>query len=400
MIERKTYLTKLRKLKDQNIIKVITGIRRCGKSTLLEEFKNELLAGGISSENIIFLNFEERENVHFTDWTILYDEIILKVSSSEKYYIILDEVQLVNKFEKLVNSLFCKKNIDLYLTGSNAFLLSSELATLLTGRYIDINMHPYSFKEYVSAYSDEKNTDRLFRKYLNKSCFPEAVTLSQNDETIENDYLRSIYDTVIIKDIAQRHNLRNIHNLHRIVSFLFDSVGSYVSPTNIAAQLNHNSQKKISHNTIIKYLEFLTQSYILYVAPRYDIKGKELLLTNEKYYVVDLGLKNIAATNKYDADLGRKLENVIYFELLRRGGKIYVGKHIDREIDFVVQKANSEREYYQVAFTVNDEKTFNREILAFDKIKDNYPKFLLTLDFDNTSINGIQKINVIDWLLN
>lgn len=400
MIERKTYLTKLRKLKDQNIIKVITGIRRCGKSTLLEEFKNELLAGGISSENIIFLNFEERENVHFTDWTILYDEIILKVSSSEKYYIILDEVQLVNKFEKLVNSLFCKKNIDLYLTGSNAFLLSSELATLLTGRYIDINMHPYSFKEYVSAYSDEKNTDRLFRKYLNKSCFPEAVTLSQNDETIENDYLRSIYDTVIIKDIAQRHNLRNIHNLHRIVSFLFDSVGSYVSPTNIAAQLNHNSQKKISHNTIIKYLEFLTQSYILYVAPRYDIKGKELLLTNEKYYVVDLGLKNIAATNKYDADLGRKLENVIYFELLRRGGKIYVGKHTDREIDFVVQKANSEREYYQVAFTVNDEKTFNREILAFDKIKDNYPKFLLTLDFDNTSINGIQKINVIDWLLN
>jgi len=400
MIERKTYLTKLRKLKDQNIIKVITGIRRCGKSTLLEEFKNELLAGGISSENIIFLNFEERENVHFTDWTILYDEILLKVSSSEKYYIILDEVQLVNKFEKLVNSLFCKKNIDLYLTGSNAFLLSSELATLLTGRYIDINMHPYSFKEYVSAYSDEKNTDRLFRKYLNKSCFPEAVTLSQNDETIENDYLRSIYDTVIIKDIAQRHNLRNIHNLHRIVSFLFDSVGSYVSPTNIAAQLNHNSQKKISHNTIIKYLEFLTQSYILYVAPRYDIKGKELLLTNEKYYVVDLGLKNIAATNKYDADLGRKLENVIYFELLRRGGKIYVGKHIDREIDFVVQKANSEREYYQVAFTVNDEKTFNREILAFDKIKDNYPKFLLTLDFDNTSINGIQKINVIDWLLN
>jgi len=400
MIERKTYLTKLRKLKDQNIIKVITGIRRCGKSTLLEEFKNELLAGGISSENIIFLNFEERENVHFTDWTILYDEILLKVSSSEKYYIILDEVQLVNKFEKLVNSLFCKKNIDLYLTGSNAFLLSSELATLLTGRYIDINMHPYSFKEYVSAYSDEKNTDRLFRKYLNKSCFPEAVTLSQNDETIENDYLRSIYDTVIIKDIAQRHNLRNIHNLHRIVSFLFDSVGSYVSPTNIAAQLNHNSQKKISHNTIIKYLEFLTQSYILYVAPRYDIKGKELLLTNEKYYVVDLGLKNIAATNKYDADLGRKLENVIYFELLRRGGKIYVGKHIDREIDFVVQKANSEREYYQVAFTVNDEKTFNREISAFDKIKDNYPKFLLTLDFDNTSINGIQKINVIDWLLN
>ena len=399
MIERKTYLKRLRQLKDQNLIKVITGIRRCGKSTLLEAFKNELLAGGITSENIIFLNFEERENLHLTNWTTLYDEIIEKVNPEEKYYIFLDEVQLINDFEKLVNSLFTKKNIDLYITGSNAYLLSSELATLLTGRYIAINLLPYSFKEYISAYKDEKNTDRLFRKYINESCFPEAVTLSQNDENLVNDYLQSIYDTVIIKDIAQRHNLRNVHNLHRIVSFLFDSVGSYVSPTNIAAQLNHNTSKKISHNTIIKYLDFLTQSYILYASPRYDIRGKELLSTNEKYYIVDLGLKNITATNKYDADLGRKLENIVYFELLRRGGKVYVGKHNDKEIDFVVQKANNEREYYQVAFTVNNEKTFKREISAFDKIKDNYPKILLTLDFDNTSINGIQKINVIDWLL-
>ena len=399
MIERTTYLKKLRQLKDQNLIKVITGIRRCGKSTLLEAFKNELLSEGVTPENIIFLNFEERENLHLTNWTALYDEIIDKINPQKKYYIFLDEVQLVDSFEKLVNSLFTKKNIDLYVTGSNAYLLSSELATLLTGRYIAINLHPYSFKEYVSAYKNDKNTDRLFRKYINESCFPEAVTLSQNDGNLENDYLQSIYDTVIIKDIAKRHNLRNVHNLHRIVSFLFDSVGSYVSPTNIAAQLNLNSQKKISHNTIIKYLDFLTQSYILYAAPRYDIKGKELLSTNEKYYVVDLGLKNITATNKYDSDLGHKLENIVYFELLRRGGKVYVGKHNDREIDFVVQKANNEREYYQVAFTVNDEKTYNREVSAFDKIKDNYPKFLLTLDFDNTSINGIQKTNVIDWLL-
>jgi predicted AAA+ superfamily ATPase len=399
MIERTTYLKKLRQLKDQNLIKVITGIRRCGKSTLLEAFKNELLSEGVTPENIIFLNFEERENLHLTNWTVLYDEIIEKVNPQEKYYIFLDEVQLVDSFEKLVNSLFTKKNIDLYVTGSNAYLLSSELATLLTGRYIAINLHPYSFKEYVSAFKNDKNNDRLFRKYINESCFPEAVTLSQNADNLENDYLQSIYDTVIIKDIAKRHNLRNVHNLHRIVSFLFDSVGSYVSPTNIAAQLNHNSQKKISHNTIIKYLDFLTQSYILYAAPRYDIKGKELLSTNEKYYVVDLGLKNITATNKYDSDLGHKLENIVYFELLRRGGKVYVGKHNDREIDFVVQKANNEREYYQVAFTVNDEKTYNREVSAFDKIKDNYPKFLLTLDFDNTSINGIQKTNVIDWLL-
>ncbi|MGE0018438.1 MAG: ATP-binding protein [Draconibacterium sp.] len=399
MIQRGLYLKRLRQLKDQNLIKVITGIRRCGKSTLLEAFKDELLLNGIASENIIFLNFEERENLHLTNWTSLYDEIIEKVNPNAKYYIFLDEVQLINDFEKLVNSLFTKKNIDLYITGSNAYLLSSELATLLTGRYIAINLQPYSFKEYTSAFKEEKSADRLFRKYINESCFPEAVTLSQSDENLVNDYLQSIYDTVIIKDIAQRHNLRNVNNLHRIVSFLFDSIGSYVSPTNIAAQLNHNSQKKISHNTIIKYLDFLTQSYILYVAPRYDIKGKELLSTNEKYYVVDLGLKNITATNKNEADLGRKLENIVFFELLRRGGKVYVGKHNDREIDFVVQKANNEREYYQVAFTVSDEKTFNREISTFDSIRDNYPKFLLTLDYDKKSINGIQKINVIDWLL-
>lgn len=399
MVERGLYLNRLKQLKDQNLIKVITGIRRCGKSTLLEAFMNELLNDGVAPEHIIFLNFEERENLHRTNWTTLYDEIIEQINPKNKYYIFLDEVQLINDFERLVNSLFTKKNIDLYVTGSNAYLLSSELATLLTGRYVAINLQPYSFKEYASAFSDDKNTDRLFRKYINESCFPEAVTLSKNDENLVNDYLQSIYDTVIIKDISQRHGLRNVDNLHRIVSFLFDSIGSNVSPTNIAAQLNQNSQRKISHNTIIKYLDFLTQSYILYAAPRYDIKGKELLSTNGKYYVVDLGLKNITATNKYEADFGRKLENIVYFELFRRGGKVYVGKHDDREIDFVVQKASNEREYYQVAYTVNDEKTLNREISAFDRVKDNYPKFLLTLDYDNTSINGIQKINIIDWLL-
>ncbi len=399
MIQRETYLNKLRQLKDQNLIKVVTGIRRCGKSTLLEAFKNELLSNGVSLNNIVFLNFEERENLSFTNWTNLYDEIIKGIKTDEKYYVFLDEVQLINDFEKLINSLYVKKNIDLYVTGSNAYLLSSELATLLTGRYIAINLQPYSFKEYSIANKEEKNADRLFRRYINESCFPEAVTLSQNNQDLVIDYIQSIYDTVIIKDIAQRNKLRNINNLHRVISFLFDSVGSYVSPNNIAFELNRNSQKSISHNTIIKYLGFLTQSYILYAAPRYDIKGKELLSTNEKYYVVDLGLRNITATNKYDTDLGHKLENVVYFELLRRGGKVYVGKHNDKEIDFVVQKPNNEREYYQVAFTVNDEKTFKREISAFKNIKDNYPKYLLTLDFDNTSIDGIQKLNVIDWLL-
>ena len=399
MIQREVYLSKLRQLKNQNVIKVITGIRRSGKSTLLEAFKNELIASGVSSGDIIYINFEERENLHFTNWTTLYDEITKTVNNDNYYYIFLDEVQLINDFEKLINSLYVKKNIDLYITGSNAYLLSSELATLLTGRYIAINIQPYSFKEYVLANKNENNIDRLFRKYINESCFPEAVTLSQHSEDLVKDYLQTIYDTVIIKDIAKRYKLRNIYNLHRIIGFLFDSIGSYVSPTNIAKELNKYSRKTISHNTIIKYLEYLTQSYVLYAAPRYDLKGKELLTTNEKYYLVDLGLKNVMLTNTYDSDLGHKLENVVYFELIRRGGRVYAGKINDKEIDFVVQKDKNERAYYQVAYTVSDEKTFEREISSLKSIKDNHPKYLLTLDFDNTGIDGIQKVNIIDWLL-
>ncbi len=400
MINRDVYLQKLRKLKDQRLIKVITGIRRSGKSTLLKAFQNELInAEGVPHKNIIFLNFEERENLDYSSWTECYDEIVSTLDNKKMCYVFLDEVQLVDDFEKLINSLFIKENIDLYVTGSNAYLLSSELATLLTGRYIAINIQPYSFQEYQLAYSDEPNRDRLFHQYLNESCFPEAVNLSQIDNELVNDYLQSIYDTVIIKDISQRNKLRNVHNLHRIVSFLFDSVGSYISATNIANHLNQHSQKHISHNTVIKYLDFLTQSYILYKVPRYDLKGKELLTTHEKYYVVDLGLRNITSTNQQHTDLGHKLENVVYFELLRRGGKVYVGKHSDKEIDFIVQKPNNQREYYQIAYTVNSEKTFNREMSVFNTIKDHYPKYLLTLDYGNETINGVQKLNVVDWLL-
>ena len=215
MISREVYLQKLRQLKDQRLIKVITGIRRSGKSTLLTIFKNELIDGGIEKKNIIFFNFEERENLHMTNWSTLYDDVMKGITSKKKYYVFLDEVQLVNDFEKLINGLFTKDNIDLYVTGSNAFLLSSELATLLTGRYIAINVQPYSFAEYSLAFKNEKNTDRLFRNYINTSCFPEAVTLSKINGTLVNDYLQSIYETVVIKDIAQRYKLRNLHNLHR-----------------------------------------------------------------------------------------------------------------------------------------------------------------------------------------
>lgn len=392
-------MSKLRQLKNQHIIKVITGIRRSGKSTLLESFKNELIDSGVNKKNITFINFEEKDNIILSDWTKLYDEIIKFVNPNENQYVFLDEVQLIEGFEKLINSLFVIKNIDLYVTGSNAYLLSSELATLLSGRYIAINVQPFSFPEYILANKEEKHVEGLFRKYLNSSCFPEAVTIEQSSPEIVNDYLQSVYDTVIIKDIAQRNKLRNLHNLHRIISFLFDSIGSCVSPTNIANELNKTSKKKISHNTISKYLNYLTNAYVLYAAPRYDIKGKELLSVNEKYYLVDLGLRNITSSNKHYTDLGHKLENVVYFELLRREGRVFVGKNQNSEVDFIVQKHNGLVEYYQVAYTVNDEKTLNRELSSLRSIKDSHPKYLLTLDFDNSIIDGIKKINVIDWLL-
>lgn len=392
-------MQKLRLLRDHDLIKVITGVRRCGKSTLLEAFRNDLLTSGVAHENIISYNFETRENSRFTEWQAVYDEVLSKINPDKRYYVFLDEVQIIPDFSKLVDALFVQKFIDLYITGSNAFLLSGELATLLTGRYIAINLLPFSFAEYSLAFSHEKNTDRLFRQYINNSSFPEAVNISVTSPSLVNDYLQSIYDTVIGKDIIQRHKLRNLHNLHRIIEFLFNSVGSLVSPTNIAEQLNKNSDKKISHNTVIKLITYLTEAYILYPAPRYDIKGKELLATIEKYYMVDLGLKNITQTNVYDADLGHKLENVVYLELLRRGGKVFVGKTNNKEIDFVVQKADNVREYYQVAYTVNDEKTFEREISSLRQIRDSYPKFLLTLDYDTVIFEGIQKINIVDWLL-
>ena len=400
MIQREIYLKKLRSLQETNLIKVVTGVRRCGKSTLLEAFRNELKLSGISEKNIISLNFEERENIKFADWICLYDEIIAKTNPDEKFYIFLDEVQLLTDFEKLIDALFVKKFIDLYVTGSNAYLLSSELATLLSGRYVAVNLHPFSFYEYTLAFPEEKNTDRLFRQYLNNSCFPEAMNLSKTAPEIVNDYLQSIYNTVVVKDVIKRYKLRNFTNLQRIIEYLFDSVGSLVSPTNIAEALNKNSDKTISHNTVNKLINFFTESYLLYSVPRYDIKGKELLTTNEKYYVVDLGLKNILQTNRYDRDMGHKLENVVYFELLRRGGKIFVGKNKDKEVDFMVQKPNNEREYYQVSHTVIDEKTFKREFSSLRTLRDSYPKYVLTLDYENKIIDGIQQMNVIDWLLN
>ena len=399
MIARKIYLNQLISLCNQNIIKVITGIRRCGKSTLLSEFKDYLKTKGVEEDNILLLNFEEREYSDFERWEDVYDYILDKLSVKGMKYVFLDEAQRIVCFEKLVDALFVKKDIDLYITGSNAFLLSSELGTLLSGRYIAINLHPFSFSEYVSAFENNANTDRLFRQYMNASCFPEAVNLSISSPNMVNTYLKSLYDTVVVKDIVKRNNLRKFDTLQNILNFLFDNIGNVVSPNNITDVLRKTTGESISHNTVLKYLRYFTESYLVYPVRLYNIIGKRLLESNYKYYIVDLGLKNILNTNSALSDLGHKLENIVYFELLRRGGDVYAGKSGKGEVDFVVQKHDGNREYYQVAYTVNDEKTLKRELSSLEKIKDSYPKYLLTTDFDNVNYNGIQKINILDWLL-
>ena len=399
MILRTSYFNQLLQLRDQDLIKVVTGIRRCGKSTLLQAFQQYLLTDNVAADAICFLNFEERENAHFQTWEEVYDFIISQLSAATKRYVFLDEVQLIPQFEKLVDALYVKKDIDLYITGSNAYLLSSELSTMLSGRYIAINLHPFSFAEYVTAFPEVSDMGRLFRQYMNGSCFPESVTLSKVAPEQENIYLQSLYDTVVVKDIVQRQKLRKFDTLQRVLNFVFDSVGSVVSPNNIADTLRRNMQEPLSHNTILKYLRYFSESYLIYPVCLYNIKGKRLLESNYKYYVVDLGLKNILHTNAPTTDLGHKLENVVYFELLRRGGTVYAGRTDNGEVDFVVQHYDGTRSYYQVAYTANDEKTLKRELSSLRNIRDSHPKYLLTLDYDTSNIDGIQRVNVIDWLL-
>lgn len=400
MIIRQEYLNQLRLLKDQKVIKVITGIRRSGKSTLLELFRDDLKKQNIAKGQIQFFNFEEEKNVDLRDWRKLHQTIEEKLVQNKMNYIFLDEIQKVDHFEELVNSLFVKKNVDLYITGSNAFLLSSELATLLTGRYISIHLLPFSFKEYTEMYPDETNYDRLFEKYLNSSSFPEVVRLSKVNEELANNYLKDLYNTIVNKDIAKRYNIRNEIDFERTIKFVFDSIGSPLSARNIANTLK-NESINVFHGTIVNYLQYLTKSYMIYPVNRYDIKGKKILITNDKYYVVDLGLRNLLLSDSPKSDIGHRLENVVYLELLRLNkGKIFVGKNEDSEVDFILQMSNGKRVYYQVAYQVNDRpETLKRELAPFFKIKDNYPKILLTMDLIPEEFEGIKKINIVNWLL-
>ena len=392
LIERKEYLDFLIKLKDKNIIKVVTGIKRCGKSTLFELYKKYLFENGVKDEQIISLNFENPSDMKFSDWKDLYNYVNDKIDSKKMYYVFLDEVQILEHFEKAVAGLFLNKNIDLYVTGSNSYMLSGELATYLTGRYMQIHMLSLSFSEFLEYYGKE-NELKKYNTYIENGGFPYLLNLDNNNDLIRN-YLDGIYNTILLKDVVSRNNVKDTLILESIVKFLFDNIGQIVSTNKISATLNSNNRKN-SVNTIESYLSYLLDSYLIYKVSRYDIKGKEYLKTGDKYYVCDLGLRNYLLGGI--KDLGSILENVIFLELKRKGYQIYIGKYDDLEVDFVL-KNNDGIKYVQVALSVRDEKTLARELNVLKKIKDNYPKYLITLDYDKVDHEGIRQIPALEFL--
>ena len=392
LIKRKEYLDFLIKLKDKNIIKVVTGIKRCGKSTLFELYKKYLFENGVKDEQIISLNFENPSDMKFSDWKDLYNYVNDKIDSKKMYYVFLDEVQILEHFEKAVDGLFLNKNIDLYVTGSNSYMLSGELATYLTGRYMQIHMLPLSFSEFLEYYGKE-NELKKYNTYIENGGFPYLLNLDNNNDLIRN-YLDGIYNTILLKDVVSRNNVKDTLILESIVKFLFDNIGQIVSTNKISATLNSNNRKN-SVNTMESYLSYLLDSYLIYKVSRYDIKGKEYLKTGDKYYVCDLGLRNYLLGGI--KDLGSILENVIFLELKRKGYQIYIGKYDDLEVDFVL-KNNDGIKYVQVALSVRDEKTLARELNVLKKIKDNYPKYLITLDYDKVDHEGIRQIPALEFL--
>ena len=398
MIQRIEYLDNLKALKDKQVIKVIAGVRRCGKSTLFELYIDYLRKMGTEDRQIISINLEDLENADLLDYKALYSYIKEKLVPDKMNYIFIDEVQKCVGFEKAVDSLFIKKNCDVYITGSNAYLLSGELATLLSGRYIRIDMLPFSFKEYYEATKEVgKSKQELFDAYLRYGSFPYVAYL-ENDEKIISQYIEGVYNTILIKDVATREKINDITVLENILKTVASSIGSPISTKKISDTLVSGG-RKISPNTVESYLRALTDSYILYNAARYDIKGRQFLKTLGKYYFVDTGIRNHIISQSAK-DLGHLLENVVYLELLRRKNKVNIGKLAEKEVDFVATDMN-EVEYYQVCASVLDENTLERELAPLKEIKDNYPKILLTLDDIGNGANyeGIRQINVIDWLL-
>lgn len=396
LIQRQQYLDKLIALKDKNIIKVVTGVRRCGKSTLMEIFQQYLCKHGVPKERIIAINFEDYDYFELREPTKLYAYIKERIKPDEKTYIFLDEVQHVKDFPEVVDSLYIRKNVDLYLTGSNAYLLSSEIATLISGRYVEISMLPLSFREYVLSTGDNKELARKYIDYIGNSSFPYTLELREHPKEIKF-YLDGIYNTVVVKDIASRKKITDTMMLESVTRFLFDNIGNPLSSKKIADTMT-SCGRKIDVKMVEKFISSLTESFILYRADRYNVKGKQYLKTLEKYYVVDIGMRYMLLGTR-STDVGRILENVVYLELLRRGYDVYVGKVDDAEVDFVAMD-NKSITYYQVAASVRDEETLKRELAPLNKINDHYPKIILTLDEDpKADYDGIRRLNALDWLM-
>lgn len=401
---RKEYISKLLAYKDKDLIKVVSGLRRSGKSTLFEIYRETLLQMGVQDKQIVFLNFEDFELRKFlNDLDALYAHIINQLDLSKPCYVFLDEVQNVNEFERLVDGLFVKPNMDVYITGSNAFLLSGELATLLSGRYIEISILPFSFNEYLTARNIDTsnrylNYEALFFDYVNETSLPKGVELREGGFDKIYEYLEAIYATIIEKDITKRYHINDKRAFGNITKFVASNIGNPLSPGNISKTLKQDGQN--THNTTVeKYLEYLVASFIFYKVNRFDLKGKKQLATQEKYYLVDAGLLNILAGKERTTDRGHILENIVYLELLRRGNKIWTGTTRNNEVDFVCKTTTGDIEYYQVAWQITSESTVEREFGALEKINDNYPKFLLTTDSFTQNRSGIRHLNVFNWLL-
>lgn len=396
LIQRTEYLKKLIAFKDKHLIKVVTGIRRCGKSTLLEIYQKWLREQGVNDSQIISINFEDIDYEELTDYKKLYTYIKERLTEGSMTYIFLDEVQNVDNFAKVADSLYIKENVDLYITGSNAYMLSSEIATHISGRYVQIEMLPFSFKEYMESTGDMSERDIKYTEYLQNSSFPYTLELKGQAAEIR-DYLEALYNTIVVKDIIARKRISDPMMLKSVLRFIFDNIGNPLSSKKIADTMT-SAGRKVDSRTIEKYLDALTESYIIYQAKRYNIKGKQYLKTHEKYYVVDIGMRFMLLGSK-NIDAGHILENVVYLELLRRGYDVYVGKLDEFEVDFVAQNSKGIT-YFQVALSVRDEKTLQRELRPLQMIKDHYPKALLTMDEDpETHYDGIRRINARDWLL-
>lgn len=395
MIERKVYLDDLISFKDKHVIKVITGVRRCGKSTLLEMFQHYLLDSGIKEAQIVSVNLEDGEYRNIRSSQALYTYIDERLRKNEMNYVCIDEAQQAENFQEAIDWLYTKKNVDMYITGSNAFLLSGELATLLSGRYVEIKMLPLSFKEYVSAFPNSQNTASLYVDYLQNSSFPGTLELARKKDI--RLYLEGIYNTILMKDIATRKKITDPLMLTSIVEFMFDNIGNLCSTNKIANTMT-SLGRKISIPTVENYLAALVDSFIFYKVNRYDIKGKQRLATGSKYYAVDMGLRYYLLGSK-QVDMGHILENIVYLDLLRRGNEVYVGKIRDAEVDFITINEEGTA-YYQVSLSVLDEKTRERELASLEAIKDHNPKYLLTMDYTPpVSYNGIRQYHVLDWLL-